>query len=154
MGGPADWWLSTLAFEGSGDNEGTYVQEFINDIGGYFGLPPGQGNPLDFQIHNARYTVRRGIWTKTGPKTYKTRAQGYVVQRIEMYGTYFDIVALVCLDNLTITLKDCNTAEIIEETTPYFMPGAEDPFYTFSTAAEGPVPIKRLLMSQDYPFQQ
>jgi hypothetical protein len=148
----SDWFLSTFTFQGTGDNEGTYVMEIINDLGGWLALPLEFGNPLGEIIPNARYTVRPGIWTKTGPKTYQTKAQGYVVQRTEMFGTYVDSVAVVFLDKLTITLKDCNTAEAVVETL-YFHPGDTVPFVTWVTGEGEPGTMKRLLMSQEYPFQ-
>ena len=148
-----EWILSTFTFHGTGDNEGTFVQEVINDLGGFLGLPPGWGNPLGVVIPNARYTVHPGIWAKTGPNTYKAKSQGYVVQRTEVLDTYFDNVALVFLDNFSITLTDCNTAEVDVEI-PYFFPGDTVPFFTWSSAGEPSVPMKRLLMSQEYPFLQ
>ncbi|MBN1567198.1 MAG: hypothetical protein JXA73_05100 [Acidobacteria bacterium] len=153
VGAADEWILSTYTFQGTGDNEGTFVQEIINDLGGFLALPPELGNPLGVVIPNARYTVRPGIWAKTGPNTYKTKSQGYVVQRTEAFGTHFDNVALVFLDNLTITLTDCNTAEVLVET-HYFFPGDTVPFYTWSSAGSPYVPMKRLLMSQEYPFPQ
>ena len=158
-GGPYDWWLMTITFEGTGDNNGTYVEEVINDLGAWLNPPPELWffNPMHpVTIPNAHYTVRRGNWVKTGPKTYKAKSQGYVVQKIEIPefpGFKYDSVALVFLDNLTITLKDFNTAEF-EVETPYFFPGETDSFYTWSTIEGEPGIMKRLLMSQEYPFPE
>ncbi len=152
VGGPNDWWLTTETFQGKGDNISTFLYESATDLGGWFALPPGVGNPVGVQIPNARVTLRNGIWAKTGPNTYKTRSQGYVVQKIDFYGITVEIPALVFLDTQTITLKDCNTAELAVET-PYFFPGEEEPFFTWATLPGEPGIMKRLLMSQEYPFQ-
>jgi hypothetical protein len=158
LGGPTDWYLSTFTFQGTGDNEGTYVVETINDLGFAWANPNYWfGINVDWKILNAHYTVYRGIWVKTGPNTYKTKAQGYVVQRIETGNEHFDQTALVFQDSLTITLKDCNTAEIENQATPYYLvfgyvPGSSAPVYTWTV--QEPIPIKRLLIGQEYPFPQ
>jgi hypothetical protein len=141
MGQASDWYLTTFTFQGTGDNEGTFVEEIINDAGYVW--------PMWFPglFSNTHYTVYRGIWAKTGPNTYKSKSQGYIVQRTETGNGHMDQVALSLLDSGKITLTDCNTAEIEVETN-FFKPGETVPFSTFAGAA----PAKRLLLDQEYPF--
>ena len=125
--GPLKW---LLTFNGAGDNEGTMDMEFV-----------GPADPEN--CPGCYYTSTVGVWAKSGHGTYNWTFQGYFV---DGYGE----VIFIPLNEGTITLTGCNTAEVYGEA-KLFWPGADEAFMQWDYLP--PQEMQRLLLHQPSPIQ-
>jgi hypothetical protein len=128
LGDLADPFSLMITYQGTGDNEGTEAMEFVRTIEP---LPP-----------DTRLTGFRGVWVKSGHRSYDYATQGYFV------GLDNQQVYLVMIIRGTITLTSCNTMEAIV-TTEYYIPGVDEMYSSISGSITG----RRLLVDQATPIQ-
>ena len=124
--GPTKW-LATI--NGTGDNKGTIDWEFIAPSSHPESCP------------SCYWSSARGVWEKTGRNTYNFTTQGFYV----VNGAATQII----LNEGTMTLLGCNTAEVTEEG-KLFNPGETDLYWTFEYQ---PGIMQRLLLHQPSPIQ-
>ena len=124
-------WLTT--FNGTG-NKGTMVMDYI---GGVMEWCPG-----------CYWSSYRGVWEKSGRKTYDWTFQGYLVDGDGLVTGVPGSVIAVPLNHGTITLTECNTAELYNEATVFWY-GTE----IIAWAFEGQGVMQRLLLHQPFPIQ-
>ena len=123
------WGMWSITVTGTGDNKGTIDWEFI-----------GPSNHPEY-CPGCYWTSIRGVWEKSGPETYEFTTQGYYIVD--------GAVTFTILNQGTMTLTECNTAEVNEEYTIFFY-GTDE---IYGQGAYPPGVMQRLLLHQPLPVQ-
>jgi hypothetical protein len=129
-----DWGKWLITFNGMGDNQGTMDVEFIG--------------PVMEWCPGCYWSSCRGVWEKTGPKTYDYTYQSYLVDGGGLVTGVLGSAVAVPLNHGTITLTECNTAEI-EGEADVFWYGTE----IIAWELEYQDVMKRLMLHQPFPIQ-
>jgi len=118
----------SMTINGTGDNSGTMEWDFI--------APSSHPEVCP----SCYWTSSRGVWEKSGPKTYDFTAQSFYVEN--------GVATIAFLSEGTITLMECSTAEIYLEykivvlETGNIWPGSYQPAVMQRLLLHQPLPIE------------